>query len=247
MPGCTARGARRLRPGRAWRAWWAGIGYLDGPLTERSPSTRRVSAAALCLLLGLLLVAGAGSNGCRSVGGAVRLETAEGLAGEGGRPHRVLKTDLDTFVYRAPDSQTAEIYMTDLHPDELDPSRDLSGVSGQLVQVTLFIMPRAGSTPIENTANTALVRSIVVARGQVGVYGGGGFLYPSGDPGDPSFGGSIDRASMRFLAGTPGFADILGPAELSGSFRARLDEPSAELLARRFRELLATAHAGKAP
>lgn len=180
--------------------------------------------------------------GCGGVGGAVRMESAPGTTQEG-ETARILKPSLTTLVYHTPDSQTADIYMTDLHPDELDPRHDLSGVSGQLVHVNMFLVPRAGSTPIEKTAVTAVIRHVVIARGQVGVYGGGGFMFTRGAPGDSSFGGSVDQATMRFLAGTGGFKDLLGPAEFSGSFMARLDKPSADLLAQRFRDLVATAHA----
>jgi hypothetical protein len=179
--------------------------------------------------------------GCGGVGGAVRIQSAPGTT-QPGETARLLRPALTTLVYHALDSQTADIYMTDLHPDELDPRNDLAGVAGHLIHVNMFIVPRAGSTPIEKTAVTAVIRHVVIARGQVGVYGGGGFMFTRGKPGDSTFGGSVDRATMRFLAGTEGFADLLGPAEFSGSFSARLDPASAQLLAQRFRDLIAIAH-----
>jgi len=205
----------------------------------RPPMLARLAVLACCLGP---TVAALSVGGCGGVGGSVRMESAPGTV-QRGETARILKPALATLVYHAPDSQTADIYLTDLHPDELDPRNDLSGVSGQLVHLNMFLVPRAGSTPIEKTAVTAVIRHVVIARGQVGVYGGGGFMFTRGSPGDSSFGGSVDRATMRLLARTGGFVDLLGPTEFSGSFLARLDKPSADLLARRFRDLVATARA----
>lgn len=202
---------------------------------SRSPARHSPALAALLIVVACLL------TGCGGVGGAVRLESAAGTT-QPGEVARLVKPALTTIVYHALDSQTADIFMTDLHPDELDPRNDLSAAAGHLIHVHMFLVPRAGSTPIEKTAVTAVIRHLIISRGQVGVYGGGGFMFTRGRPGDSTFGGSIDRATMRFLAGTDGFVDLLGPAEFSGSFSARLDPPSAQLLAQRFRDLAALTH-----
>jgi len=105
----------------------------------------------------------------------------------------------------------------------------------------MFLVPRAGRTPIATTAVTATVRCMVVANGQVGVYGGGGFFNKSGTAGDDTFGGAVNQASLYLLHASPSFNDLMGPCEYSGSFMARKDDVSAAALARMMRVLMAQA------
>jgi hypothetical protein len=59
-------------------------------------------------------------------------------------------------------------------------------------------------------------------------------MFPSGTPGDKSFGGSIRDASVKLLASTPGFADRLGAAELIAGVSAPEDESVAALMEHMF-------------
>ena len=104
----------------------------------------------------------------------------------------------------------------------------------------MFVRPKPGRTPIQQTAISATVRHLIIAHGQVGLYAGAGFMFPSGKPGDKVFGGSITRADLRLERATPGFTDQLGPAEMTISFAAKRDEELSDELHRRI-ELLALA------
>ncbi|HLO40069.1 MAG TPA: hypothetical protein VK176_03535 [Phycisphaerales bacterium] len=166
------------------------------------------------------------------------------FSGEGPLTTQSVDADFDLLLepgiraYRSTDPNTADIYLTDLPRELCQPGASLGEASGQLLHIHLFISPEAGETPIESTACSVSIRLVVISRGQVGVYGGGGFLYPDSDLGDEDFEGSIRRGTLKYMNGTPGFADRLGPSELSGDIEAPKDEAAVRILAARLDELL---------
>lgn len=192
------------------------------PLT---PSFRRLSAvlAPVVLLLGPL-------------GGCGRVFTASGVRFESIDQHTVLSPVVVAAGYRAADSSTAEIFLSDIPLRDLADAESFEELSGTIVHIHLFIRPRPGRTPIEPTASTATIQAAVLARGEVGLYGGGGFMLPSGTPGDDTFGGSIRGGSVRLLASTPGFADRLGAAGLTAGVSAPLDDAAAAVMAHLFEQ-----------
>ncbi|MBX3361520.1 MAG: hypothetical protein KF705_08800 [Phycisphaeraceae bacterium] len=143
-----------------------------------------------------------------------------------------------TRAYYSTDPSTADFYLTDLSEDALEVGSSLAGVSGTITHVHLFAIPKAGKTPIDRTASTAAVRTLVIAQGHLGVYGGGGFMLPSGKPGDRSFGGSISGASIRLTGTTPGFEDRIGAGEFSARLSTPLDQGTANRIAARLEELV---------
>lgn len=126
-------------------------------------------------------------------------------------------------AYLSADINTADFFLSDLPAEAFADGADLSRFSGSLVQVHMFLAPKAGSTPIAFSATSATVRQVVFANGQMGMYSGGGFLLPSGTAGDSTFGGTIRSASMRLTGRTPGFADKLGPAEFASGLSVPKD------------------------
>jgi hypothetical protein len=189
------------------------------------------------VLLTLSVVGPGCAGGAFSAGGGAELTSAA-------HEHR-LNAKLTTIVYEpSRDGGAVDYYLSDLPPEVWRRGGDVSGHSGNLIHIHLFIAPRAGSTPIATAASSATVRWLVLARGSVGVYGGGGFCRESGDPGDRSLGGSIREASLRLLRLSPGFEDRLGAGQMSASFSARLDPAEAGLMARALSAL--TAQAGEA-
>lgn len=195
-----------------------GFGYCTG-----------VKSIGTCLwIVGLAALAGCTSNLNAPAG--VRLDGIETSVG--------LRPRLPTKAYVPYDDNTADIYLTDLPEHALQQDADLAGVSGTIVHIHLFAVPRAGKTPIADTASTAAVRTLVVANGHLGVYGGGGFMLPSEKPGGKAFGGSIRAASVRLTGTTPGFEDKLGAAEFSASVTAPLDETRARFIAARLEALV---------
>ncbi len=181
----------------------------------------------LALVCGAVLV-WASMVGC-SGGSSVVMRS-----GEGGRSGgAVLQPTIATAVYAPIDDNTADIYLTDLTRRELDGSVSTERLSGSIVHVYLFINPTPGRTPIDPGAVSAVVRYVVLARGETGVYGGGGFLRPDSKPGGGSISGSMRDGSMRLVQATDGFRDLLGPSVLKLNFNAVRDEGMARLISSR--------------
>jgi hypothetical protein len=176
---------------------------------------------------------------CAGINGQVRTQSFSTGA--------VLASSLPVLAYSATDRNTADIYLTDLTEEQLDPGTDLSSVTGNLVHIHLFVTPSAGDTPIRSTACSATIRHFVLARGQIGVYGGGGFLNPSRRPGRSTLGGSIRGATLRLVSSTPGFQDLVGPADFSASFNAPLDKALSAEIADRAVDLLEAIEKSNAP
>ena len=147
---------------------------------------------------------------------------------------------LSTAVYWNADSSSADIYLTDLSGTDLDPGTPLSELSGRIVHLQLFVVPLAGSTPIENSACSVTIRHIVLASGQVGVYSGGGFLNPT-RVSRTELAGSLRGGTIRLTARTPAFADRLGPATVDLNFSAHREEALARRIGSRVNEVLLTA------
>lgn len=168
--------------------------------------------------------------GCGGGGRSLRVDSLEHQA--------QLRAEMGIQAYVSTDANSADVYLTDLPQETLDPGADLSHTAGNLIHLHLFINPEAGRTPIDPTACTVTIRHIVLANGEVGVYGGGGFLNPSGTPGDSSISGTVRRATVRLVAASPGFHDLLGPSELTVGFGAKKDPALAKRLETRLRSLL---------
>lgn len=136
----------------------------------------------------------------------------------------MLSPRLEHAWFTAPDENTADIYLTDLPSEVLGSGEALAGATGNLVHIRMLVRPKAGRTPIEPTALTAAIVHVVLAGGEIGVYHGGGFMWPSGSTQDRTFGGSINGATMGLGGATEHFVDLLGPSRMSGGFRAVRDE-----------------------
>ncbi len=170
-----------------------------------------------------------GLAGCGTPGMALRSVQGKGT----------LDPDFTTRCYIPTEEKAgADVYLTDLSPELWRPDSDLRGISGTIVHVHLFLRPKAGKTPQAETASNLNIRYVVIGKGAVGVYAGGGFLLPSGTPGDETFGVRIDRASLRLSRAGEGFKDLLGPCELSGRFRAERNEAAARLLEARMGQVM---------
>jgi hypothetical protein len=151
---------------------------------------------------------------------------------------------LRTAVFLVGTSSHAEIYLSDLPPDQWRSWVDLGTLSGQIVHMTLMVTPRAGRTPVDDEACTATVRQVIFASGQWGVWVGGGFVSLRGSPESGALRATFERVTMRFQGGTPEFVNRLGQGVvMNGSFAANLDEPSAQQLERRLEQAVALRNA----
>lgn len=156
----------------------------------------------------------------------------------------VLVPTFTSFAYSTRSAESADIYLTDLSLTDLDPGTPLDDLSGHLVHIHVFLVPRAGKTPIDANASNVTIRHVVFVRGAIGVYGGGGFLLTSGTPGDATFGGSMRDATLKVIEASPTFYDALGAAQMRGTIRAPLDEAAARRMADRLEDVIGTLRAG---
>ncbi|MEO1129994.1 MAG: hypothetical protein AAFX05_09880 [Planctomycetota bacterium] len=134
-----------------------------------------------------------------------------------------------TQVYTSDDSNTIDIYLTDI--DALGLGYEEARMTGHLVHIHVFLMPLAGKTPIDETASNIAITHVVLANGSYGIYGGGGFMLPIGAAGDPQFGGTIAHGTLRPLGAVGSFNELLGWNEVSGKVGAVRDPQRAEQLA----------------
>lgn len=151
-----------------------------------------------------------------------------------------LDLDLPTRVAVVHDHNTAEVYLTDLSPATLDRLADGQigpDITGTILAVRIFLNPKPGRTPIEQTAASATARLVVIARGQIGVYDGAGFIMPGRSLRKGYAAGTLRNAPVRLTRATAGFQDLLASARLEASFRAPADAPASERIAAVIRTL----------
>ena len=115
----------------------------------------------------------------------------------------------------------ASIWLTDVTLDELATG---AVADGQVLHIELMFRPRPGYTPLDSTATNISIRYIIMSRGEVGIYEGGGFGYPIGSVEGGSMSLRIEGASLTLGDHTDGFIDLLSPAKLSGTFNGARDD-----------------------
>ncbi|MBC7835799.1 MAG: hypothetical protein H7Y88_11970 [Phycisphaerales bacterium] len=175
-------------------------------------------------------------SGCSSPGGDLALYSESNSV--------FLTGDWTTAVYATTnnDPNTADVYLTDLPRERVLSEGDLlAGASGSVIHIHLFLVPKAGMTPIEASACNMTVRQVVLAgSGAAGLYGGGGFLQPDSRPGKEHFSGSIFDATLKLLRSSGGFPDLLDGCTMRGDFDAVRDEQAARALAARIEAIVAS-------
>jgi hypothetical protein len=165
-------------------------------------------------LFGILLLLCLG--GCAGAGKATGSLRAESLNDD----PVVLNAQYTAVVYARDDDDTISFFLSEIPVEDLL-AGDIS--EGQVMHIELLWRPKAGSTPMDSSATNASIRHIIMAGGELGVYGGAGFALPQGQPGGDRMRISLRDATIRLLESTDGFADPLTPARMTGSFTARHD------------------------
>lgn len=200
----------------------------------------------------LLVVSATVLGGCQSLaggGGELQVRSLESTA--------TLTPAIRTACYKRIDNSTADLYFSDLPEDRLvDPNDDLADLAGSILHIHYFLEPSPGNTPIDDTACNATLRQVIIAPAPAGeaggahggtgggtaqvfgIYGGGGFFYPSGSVGESTFGGSLNGAAHRLLYASPGFSDRLGPATVSGRVTATRDDAVADAIEARIEQYM---------
>jgi hypothetical protein len=100
--------------------------------------------------------------------------------------------------------------------------------NGRFLHIEVLWRPRPGRTPIEASSTNLTIRFVVVSEGEVGVYAGGGFGWIDGGTDmDDELGIEITGSSLSLIDKTPGFVDLLSPAEMTGTLGARKNADNA--------------------
>jgi len=185
------------------------------------PSMRtsaRIRAITLALAAPLLMLSGCMSS--QATGNLTVASRAE-------NPVK-LRLNLKYGAFAKQPSQHS-FYMSSVPLDEL-----LGGeVSDAIIlHAQLLWQPKPGSTPVDPTATNVTLRLLLVTEGEVGLYGGAGFAWPSGDLDEGPAALDIVGSSMTLLDSTEGFRDLLSPVLMLGRAKAPLN--SVETL--RFRQ-----------
>jgi len=168
------------------------------------------------LILSLLVMASFCLEGCagRSVAGSLRAQSL------GSKPV-VLPGDYVAAFYWHDPNQGTSFMLSDVPIDDV-----LSGKvhQGQILHIELLWLPKPGETPMDSSAADASIRYVVIANGEVGVYGGAGFLMPGGSLDGKTVSLALRDSSLQLVQSTPGFVDLLSPGQLIGNFTATKDE-----------------------
>jgi hypothetical protein len=172
---------------------------------------------------------GGGSGAGMSMLGGGGTPTIESSIGGG-----ILRAEPRLRVYRLTSAASASMYLTDMPPEAFAPGADPLAFPGAIVHVHIMMTPKAGETPIASTACNTVVRTLILAAGEVGIYGGGAFsLADADDLGQDEFSASVRGGTMRLTHATPQFVDRLVQARFTGTASATLDEPLTDAIAAR--------------
>jgi hypothetical protein len=183
------------------------------------PVIEPVARPPVCAFLsGMVVLALVLLGGCASSPAHAQLSTRS----LGAAPV-VLDSSYTTAVYGEPAGGVASILLTDVPLESL-----LGGTvrDGQIVHIELLWLPLAGRTPMDSTATNASIHFVVISGGEVGVYGGAGFVMPHDAPGHAVLDLDLYDATLGLLEGTEGFVDPLTPAQMTGSVAA-VHDPAA--------------------
>lgn len=169
--------------------------------------------------VGILLSLAALLAGCQATGGGGEL-TVRSI----GEDPVQLAGAFDRAFYLHNRLAESSFLLSDVSPDDLAAGNIRFA---QVLHVGLLWQPEPGKTPMDRSATNISLRYIVLADGEVGVYGGGGFAVFSGTLGEDDIDMTIRSSSLRLIEATEGFHDALGAARITGLFHAVLDEDRA--------------------
>ncbi len=142
-----------------------------------------------------------------------------------------LETNFPTRVFAPSKVGIVDLYLTDIPRETLETGGDISAISGTIIQVHVFVRPKAGRTPIDRDATTSIARVfILTGNAQAGLYAGGGFFLANDSGNGDTYSGTMRSASLYLARATARFDDLLGPSNLAGSIDTKRDEQLAKRL-----------------
>ncbi len=164
-------------------------------------------------ILSFLLVSGCSSGGLFSHTTALEVHSM-------GLDRAVLRANCTTIVCTEGFANEGDIWMTDIPMDDLV-SGDFD--TGQIIHLQLLWKPVAGKTPLESTSTNLTIKQYIISDGAVGVYGGGGFCWPTGAP-EKGISLYIEEANVSLENSNGNFNDLLSPASMTGQVRSTPDK-----------------------
>lgn len=163
----------------------------------------------------LILLALAPMVGCDSLSTFAMLGRDMSIQSAGVESPTVLDGQFDIAVYNFEDPNTVDVILIDGPED----------APRQAVHIQMYWRPRAGLTPLDDSATNAAVRYAIFDGDQVSLYGGGGMLRPGNKPGKSTFRASLVNASLRLMDAGEGAQGPVGFIALAeGSFSAKRDD-----------------------
>ncbi|MEM1331772.1 MAG: hypothetical protein AAGG07_14605 [Planctomycetota bacterium] len=202
---------------------------MHAHVASTSPTHPLLAAIAVLAILAASLTLG----GC-TVGGQAR---AVGVA-----TGNDLTARFPVAVYRELDDSGADVYLTDLTREQLDPALPLESIRGHVVHLRMFVRPKPGRTAISDDGTNATMRWAVFAGNggslESGLYEGAGFLLPGFVIGGGALTGEVKGASLNLSARTPRFRDRIGPITASVEFLAVEDPAAVRAIESRLRAAL---------
>jgi hypothetical protein len=133
----------------------------------------------------------------------------------------VLYGDFRTSYYSNPPQSAPTFIFADVPLEQVQAGE---ATNAQIMHVQLLWLPKAGRTPMSPTATNASIRFVVIANGEVGLYSGAGFATPSHGLNRKRVTLTVRDATLQLQESTPGFRDLLSPAQISGRATATLDD-----------------------
>jgi len=140
------------------------------------------------------------------------------------------------------DLANTSFILSDLTREQLqNPTGNSAELFGYVLHVELLWVPLAGKTAIDPEATNISIRLIVFSGHEVGIYGGGGFAWPKGEPGEEDYGVDIVGSNATLLAATNGFKDLLSPAQPTGRLRSKFNETQTKQIRRAASQIVTNA------
>jgi len=140
-----------------------------------------------------------------------------------GLERAIVRTDCTTIVCSEGFANEGDIWMTDIPMDQLV-AGDFE--TGEIIHLQLLWKPVAGKTPLASTSTNLTIYYYIISNGVVGVYGGGGYCWPSGTP-TKGMSLLIEEANLILQKNNAGFTDFLSPASMTGRVTSIPDSKTA--------------------
>ena len=138
----------------------------------------------------------------------------------------VFPIDCHTVVCTDGFANEGFVWITDLSEDAL---RSGEFNHGQIVQIQLLWIPEAGKTPLSETSTNFVFEHIIISNGEIGVYGGGGYCWPSGNA-QTGITLDVEDATIALQEKSERFVDLLSPSTISGVVRSQPNAHIARLI-----------------